>query len=149
MPGTGEVVSLVRTEAEAHLVVAQGRVFTLAQIAALIANGGRMTYWTPKMVEARLAEAVSMLGSRARLATRTALLWFLWLQPEDAQLLWMRVERRPWKEICQHFGISRATANRRVEYLLSVIAWKLNHHRLPKWSRRFLVERTQFLSSDM
>ena len=36
LPGTGEVVSLVRTEAEAHHVVARGRVFTLPQIAALI-----------------------------------------------------------------------------------------------------------------
>jgi hypothetical protein len=43
LPGTGEVVSLVRTEAEAHLVVAEGRVFTLAQIAALIAKTGGST----------------------------------------------------------------------------------------------------------
>ena len=40
LPSTGEVVSLVRTEAEAHHIVAQGRVFTLAQIAALIAKTG-------------------------------------------------------------------------------------------------------------
>jgi hypothetical protein len=38
LAGTGEVVSLVRTEAEAHLVVAPGRVFTIHQIAALIAK---------------------------------------------------------------------------------------------------------------
>jgi hypothetical protein len=38
LPDTGEVVSLVRTEAEAHHVVAPGRVFTLAQIAVLIAK---------------------------------------------------------------------------------------------------------------
>jgi hypothetical protein len=37
---TGEVVSLVRTEADAHYVVAEGRVFTLAQIAALIEKLG-------------------------------------------------------------------------------------------------------------
>jgi len=43
LPGTGEVVSLVRTEAEAHHVVAEGRVFTLAQIAALIARTGDPT----------------------------------------------------------------------------------------------------------
>lgn len=40
LPDTGEVVSLVRTEAEAHHVVAPGRVFTLAQIAVLIAKAG-------------------------------------------------------------------------------------------------------------
>lgn len=43
LPGTGEVVSLVRTEAEAHHVVAQGRMFTLTQIAALIARTGDPT----------------------------------------------------------------------------------------------------------
>ena len=116
-----------------------------------------MTYWTPKMVETRLTEVVARLGQPHSKVTEVpcpysvdsanheaALLWFLWLEPEDAQLLWMRVDRRPWKEICQHFGISRATANRRVEYLLSVLAWKLNHHRVPeKWSCRYLVERTR------
>jgi hypothetical protein len=35
---TGEIVSLVRTEAEAHLVVQARRVFTVAQIATLIAR---------------------------------------------------------------------------------------------------------------
>ena len=118
LPGTGEVVSLVRTEAEAHHVVARGRVFTLAQIAALIAKIGRscMTYWTPKMVEARWPKRFPRWDSRPRnsLNRRVPLLlkrvvrtprcsgscgW----QPEDAQLLWMRVERTPWKDICQHF----------------------------------------------
>jgi hypothetical protein len=122
-----------------------------------------MTYWTPKTVEARLAEAVSMLGQQSSepvqaprpfsvesTDSETALLWFTFLEPEDAQLLWMRVERTPWKTVCQHFGVSRATANRRVEYLLSVIAWKLNHQRVPaKWSCRFLVERTRLVSTDM
>jgi len=120
-----------------------------------------MTFWTPKLVEARLAEAVSMFGlsnversqppcpfSVEKGNSDAALLWLLWLQPEDAQLLWMRVERTPWKDICEHFRISRATANRRVEYLLSVIAWKLNNDRLPKCSQRFVVKRTRLLSSD-
>jgi hypothetical protein len=117
-----------------------------------------MTYWTPKMVESRLAKAVSALGQQGSgapqapcpLSPEGALLWFLWLEPEDAQLLWMKVESRPWKEICRNFGISRATANRRVEYVLSVLAWKLNHHRVPaKWSCRYLVERTRYMSSRM
>ncbi len=122
-----------------------------------------MTYWSPKMVEERLTDAVSKLGRPGTDvpdmpcphdvdASRPegALLWFLWLEPEDAQLLWMKIESRPWKEVCRHCGISRATANRRVEYLLSVIAWKLNHQRLPeKWSCRYLVERTRLASSDI
>src|SRR5882757_3294635 len=105
-----------------------------------------MIHWTPKRVEAELVKAVSTLGQGSAptdppcpLSPEGALLWFLWLEPEDAQLLWMRVENRPWKEICRHCGISRATANRRVEYLLSVLAWKLNHHDVPeKWSCRYL-----------
>jgi hypothetical protein len=119
-----------------------------------------MTYWTPKTVEARLSEAVSRLGqsqfhvigvaNSSGVDTSDpegALQWFLWLEPEDAQLLWMKLESRPWKEICRHCGISRATANRRVEYLLSVLAWRLNHHRVPaKWSCRYLVERTREVS---
>lgn len=116
-----------------------------------------MTYWTPRMVKARLSEAVSKLGQSPMSVpdmpcpydvnagrSEAALLWFLWLEPEDAQLLWMRVESTPWKEICRYCGISRATANRRVEYLLSVLAWKLNHQHVPeKWSCRYLVERTR------
>jgi len=119
-----------------------------------------MIHWTPKMVEARLSEAVSRLGQPPHGAPDVpcpyavnaghpegALLWFLWLEPEDAQLLWMKVEGRPWKEICRHCGISRATANRRVEYLLSVLAWKLNHRHVPeKWSSRYLVKRTREVS---
>jgi len=110
-----------------------------------------MTYWTPKRVEAELVKAVSTLGQGwasteppCPLSPEGALLWFLWLEPEDAQLLWMRVENRPWKEICRHCGISRATANRRVEYLLSIVAWRLNHRHVPeRWSCRYLVERTR------
>jgi len=116
-----------------------------------------MIYWTPKMVETRLIDAVARLGQRQgevpcpfsvdSADSEGALLWFLWLEPDDAQLLWMRVDLRPWKEIRRHFGVSRATANRRTEYVLSVIAWKLNHQCLPpRWSCRYLVERTREVS---
>ena len=117
-----------------------------------------MIYWTPKMVEAQLTKVLSALGQQGSATDQPpcpfspegALLWFLWLEPEDAQLLWMWVENRPWKEICRHFGISRATANRRVEYVLSVIAWKLNHQHLPlTWSCRYLVERTRAVSRNV
>ena len=40
LPDTGEIVSLVRTEAEAHHVARQCRVFTLDEIATLIAGLG-------------------------------------------------------------------------------------------------------------
>jgi len=38
LPGSGEVVSLVRTEAEAHHVAREGRVFTTNEVAILIAS---------------------------------------------------------------------------------------------------------------
>lgn len=76
-----------------------------------------------------------------------ALDWLRWLDAEDAKLVWARVERTPWKMICWRFGISRATAHRRWEYALSVIAWRLNGRRPPaKRSRRFVVEGTRALS---
>jgi hypothetical protein len=117
-----------------------------------------MIYWTPKMVDAQLTKTVAALGQQGSgteqppcpSSPEGALLWLLWLEPEDAELLWMRVDSRPWKEICRYFGISRATANRRVEYVLSVIAWKLNHQHLPlTWSCRYLVERTRAVSRDV
>ena len=52
--------------------------------------------------------------------------WLTWLEPEDAKLVWARAERSRWKLICWRFGISRATAHRRWEYALSLIAWRLN-----------------------
>ncbi len=76
-----------------------------------------------------------------------ALDWLRWLEAEDAKLVWARAERTPWKMICWRFGISRATAHRRWEYALSVIAWWLNGRRVPaKRSRRCVVERTRALS---
>ncbi|HXF87322.1 MAG TPA: DUF6362 family protein [Xanthobacteraceae bacterium] len=76
-----------------------------------------------------------------------ALDWLRWLEAEDAKLVWARAERTPWKMICWRFGIARATAHRRWEYALSVIAWRLNGRRLPaKRSRRFVVERARALS---
>lgn len=67
--------------------------------------------------------------------------WLRWLEAEDAKLAWARAERTPWKPICWRFGISRATAHRRWQYVLSLIAWRLNGWRVPgKRSRRFLVE---------
>jgi uncharacterized protein DUF6362 len=113
-----------------------------------------MICWTPKMVEERLAKAVAALEQAAlhpqcRPSPDGALCWFLWLEQEDAELLWMRVECRPWKQICRHFNFSRATANRRVEYLLTVLARNLNDQRVPeKWPHRYVVECAQIVSSD-
>ena len=68
--------------------------------------------------------------------------WLKWLEPEDAKLVWARAERMQWKPICWRFGIGRATANRRWQYGLCLIAWRLNGRTLPsKRSRGFVVDR--------
>ena len=75
------------------------------------------------------------------------LLWLRWLEVEDARLVWMRVERERWREICQSFGISRATANRRYDYALTVIVWRLERRPLQEaWSRRFVLQRARVLN---
>lgn len=68
-----------------------------------------------------------------------ALGWLRWLTADDAKLVWARSDRTPWKAICWRFGISRATAHRRWQYALSVIAWRLNGRRgRTKRSRRVI-----------
>lgn len=77
-----------------------------------------------------------------------ALTWLRWLESEDAKLVWARADRMPWKAICWQFGTARATANRRWQYGVSVIAWRLNRRKLPaKRSRQFVVERARLPSS--
>ena len=69
-----------------------------------------------------------------------ALLWLRWLEKDEARLVWLRANRTPWKPICWEMGISRATANRRWQYGIAVIVWKLNGTRVPKRrSMRFVV----------
>ena len=77
-----------------------------------------------------------------------ALEWLRWLNGEDAKLVWARSEGTPWKQICCRFGIARATANRRYQYALALIAWRLNGRNAPaKRSRAFVVERVRIASS--
>ena len=71
-----------------------------------------------------------------------ALGWLRWLEAEDAKLVWARSDRAPWKAICCRFGISRATANRRHQYALSLIAWRLNGRRPPTKRSRKRPHRT-------
>ena len=76
--------------------------------------------------------------------------WSVWLEPDDAKLVWKRAERMPWKEICWELGMSRATANRRLEYALSVIVWRLNGRRAPnKRSLQFVIDRARGVSSKV
>lgn len=74
--------------------------------------------------------------------------WLRWLDPADAKLVWVRAEGTPWKGIGWRFGVSVKTAQRRWDYALSLITWRLLGRTLPStWSRRFLMDRVQFLSS--
>ena len=76
-----------------------------------------------------------------------ALVWLRWLEGDDAKLVWARSDRTPWKAICWRFGIGRATAHRRWQYGLSVVAWRLNGRRVPaKRSRSFVVENVRRVS---
>jgi hypothetical protein len=71
-----------------------------------------------------------------------AITWNRFLQPEEAHLMWARAEGLAWKGICYRFGISRATAHRRWEYALSLIAWRLNGRPdNTRRSRGFIVSR--------
>jgi hypothetical protein len=60
------------------------------------------------------------------------LTWLRWLEPDDSKLVWARSDGTPWKAICWRFGIARATAHRRWQYGLSVMAWRLNGRRVPR-----------------
>jgi len=62
---------------------------------------------------------------------------------EVSKLLWARAEGTPWKAICWRFGISRATAHRRWEYGLSLLAWRLGGRSAAKLTRQKLVERVR------
>jgi hypothetical protein len=70
--------------------------------------------------------------------------WLRWLEPDDGKLVWMRAEGARWKAVCVRFGISRATAHRRWEYALAVMAWRLNGRVVPqKRSRHSFLERVR------
>lgn len=69
-----------------------------------------------------------------------AMLWLRWLEVDEARLVWARADGMAWKPICWQFGISRATANRRWQYGLAIIVWRLNGKRMPgKRSMEFVV----------
>lgn len=115
---------------------------------------GFFNTWPDMMVEfsdmvGRIDEPMKLPPPHPRAISRMeeTITWSKFLEPEDAKLLWARAEQAPWKAICWRFGISRATANRRYEYALCVIAWQLNG-RLPPQnrSRSFVIDKVKSLS---
>ncbi|AXX98655.1 DUF6362 family protein [Profundibacter amoris] len=73
-----------------------------------------------------------------------AMLWLHWLEAEDAKLLWLRANGKPWKPICWQFGLSRTAATRRWHYGLAVIVWRLNGRKPPlRRSMDFVIKRAR------
>lgn len=83
-------------------------------------------------------------GPRQITQAEEAMLWLRWLEKDDARLVWLRANGRPWKPICWELGISRATANRRWRFGLALIVWRLKEKRVPgKRSMEFVIKGAQ------
>lgn len=52
--------------------------------------------------------------------------WLRWLERDEARLVWLRANGRPWKLITHEFGVDRTTAWRRWTYAMITIAARLN-----------------------
>ena len=73
-----------------------------------------------------------------------AMLWLRWVEKDIAHILWARANRKAWKGICWEHGISRAAANRRHEYGLAVIVWRLNGKTPPrKRSMQYVIQQAR------
>jgi hypothetical protein len=77
------------------------------------------------------ASQCSLLSTDAISRMQQTLHWLTWLEPPDAQIVWARAQRLRWKMICWRLGISRPTADRRWNYALMLIAFRLNGKPLP------------------
>ena len=83
-------------------------------------------------------------GPREISEAEEALLWLRWLEKDDARIVWLRANGRQWKPICWELGISRATANRRWQYGIAVIVWRLNGKRVPaSRSQEYLIAKVK------
>jgi Domain of unknown function (DUF6362) len=67
--------------------------------------------------------------------------WLRWLDPIDANIVWLRATGKRWKAICYEVGLARAAANEHWLYALCRIAWRLNGwRRAQPRSKRRLIE---------
>jgi hypothetical protein len=67
--------------------------------------------------------------------------WLRWLDPIDANIVWLRATGKRWKAICYEVGLARAAANEHWLYALCRIAWRLNGwRRAQPRSKRLLIE---------
>ena len=66
--------------------------------------------------------------------------WLLWLDPEDARIVWLRAENMRWKQICIRAGVVRSTAWRRWVAALVTISKKLAAESKAQKRRRRTVQ---------
>ena len=109
-----------------------------------------MTIWTIGTVKDRLGHAAVQTMASIECAPCSAdahpespSAWLAWLEKPDAELVWARAKQTRWKAICLNAGISRATAHRRCQRALCLMAARLNGDSLPSrrgWRRRSLTE---------
>jgi hypothetical protein len=52
--------------------------------------------------------------------------WVVWLDEPQRNLVWLRAQRYPWREICRRHGCDRTTAWRRWQTALQLVAGTLN-----------------------
>jgi DNA-directed RNA polymerase specialized sigma subunit len=50
-----------------------------------------------------------------------------WLTVLERKILWLRAGKKPWKKIREDYGISQATASRRLNSALTKISYRLNN----------------------
>lgn len=86
-------------------------------------------------------------GPRQISEAEEALLWLRWLERDDARIVWLKANGKPWKAICWEIGLSRPAANRHWQYGIALITWRL-WGRVPssKRSKRFVIENANDLS---
>lgn len=79
-----------------------------------------------------------------------AVLWLRWLEKNDAQIVWLRANRKPWKLICWEMGLSRTATTRHWQFGIAVITWRLNGRTpSPRRSKRFVIENADRLSREI
>ncbi len=86
-------------------------------------------------------------GPRQITEAEEALLWLRWLERDDAQIVWLRANRKPWKRICWEVGLSRTAATKRWQYGIAIVVWRLNGRVPPRRrSQQFVIDNADRLS---
>lgn len=57
--------------------------------------------------------------------------WLLWLEPDDARIVWLRAEGVRWKPICHRVGLARQSAWRKWAAALITISNRLRKEARP------------------